>query len=329
MTITVSVPTDDERDLLRHGLAAAVPGDGGTGDGGPGDGAGAAPDVDIVVWDGTGTAPDGAERIELFVGRYNAPPPAREALAELPVLRVVQLVSAGVEPWLPVVPDGVALCNGRGVHGSSTAELAVAGLLSLLRELPAQLDAQRDRRWERREARGLAGRRVLVLGAGDIGRRIGGVAELLDAEVTYVARTAREGVHALAELPDLLPRQQVVVVALPLTAETERLVDAAFLAALPDGAVLVNISRGRHVDTDALVAELRAERLSAFLDVTDPEPLPAGHPLWDAPGLLLTPHLGGGTSGWEQRAYRLVAEQVRRLADGGVESLVNRVAGDY
>ena len=211
---------------------------------------------------------------------------------------MVQLLSAGVEPWLPVVPDGVALCNARGVHGSSTAELAVAGMLALLRDLPTYLAAQQDHRWDRLESTGLDGARVLVLGAGDIGGRIAAIAEILDAETTLVARTARDGVHAVDELPTLLPEHQVVVVALPLTPQTEYIVDADFLAAMPDGAVLVNIARGNHVRTDALLAELHAGRLKAFLDVTETEPLPADDPLWDAPNLILTPHVGGGTRGW-------------------------------
>ncbi|WP_375485619.1 2-hydroxyacid dehydrogenase [uncultured Jatrophihabitans sp.] len=302
---TVSVPTADAPDLL-----------------------GDLPDgVRVVVWDGHGEPPDGAQDIELFVGRYDTPPPSRDVFEALPRLRVVQLVSAGVEPWLPVVPDGVVLCNGRGIHGASTAELAVAGMLALLRRLPEAVDAQRRHDWHRAFTDGLAGRHVLVIGAGDIGARIAAAARVFDAETTMVARTERDGVHPLAALPDLLPRHEVVAVAVPQTPDTAGLVDATFLAAMPDGAILVNIARGGIVDTDALLAELQAGRLRAFLDVTDPEPLPAGHPLWDAPGLLLTPHVGGGTTGWDRRAYRLVTDQIRRYVTG--DELVNRVTDGY
>jgi phosphoglycerate dehydrogenase-like enzyme len=285
------------------------------------------PEIQLLVWDGTGSPPSGADGIEFFVGRYNAPPPPAGALAALPRLRVVQLVSAGVEPWLPVVPDGVQLCNGRGVHGASTAELAVAGLLASLRELPRFEESRRAHRWDHGETDGLAGRCVLVVGAGDIGRRIAAVAEALDADVTLVARTPRDGVRPLEELPLLLPDADVVVIAVPHTAETDRLVDARFLAAMRDGARLVNIARGPIVDTDALLAELQARRLHAFLDVTDPEPLPADHPLWDAPNLLLTPHVGGGTRGWERRAYGLVRDQLLRFHEG--RPLANRVEHGY
>jgi len=283
--------------------------------------------VEFVVWDGYGDPPAGAERIEIFVGRYDVPPPPAAALAGLPHLRVVQLLSAGVEPWLPVVPTGVLLCNGRGVHGASTAELAVAGLLALLRDLPGYEARRQAHEWRPTRTPGVTGRRVLVLGAGDIGRRVAAALAAFDAEVTLVARTARDGVRGLADVPALLPRQDAVVLALPDTPETRGLVDAGFLAALPDGAVLVNVARGAIVDTAALLAQLRRERLYAFLDVTDPEPLPADHPLWDAPNLLLTPHVGGGTRGWERRAYELVREQLSRYLAG--QELVNRVEDGY
>ena len=285
------------------------------------------PDIEVVVWDGTGAPPAGAERVEFFVGRYDAKPPPAEALAALPELKVVQVVSAGVEPWLPVVPAGVRLYNGRGVHGASTAELAVAGMLAVLRRLPEFDAARRAHRWAPALTGGLTGQRVLVLGAGDIGTRIAAAVRAFDGEPTLVARRPRADVRALAELPALLPRHQVVALALPHTPETTRLVDAAFLAAMPDGALLVNVSRGAIVDTDALLAELGAHRLHAFLDVTDPEPLPADHPLWDAPNLLLTPHVGGGTEGWQRRAYALVREQVLRYRAG--TPLANAVEHGY
>lgn len=283
--------------------------------------------LELIVWDGMGERPDGAERISFFVGRYDALPPPAAALAGLPALEVVQLVSAGVEPWLDIVPAGVTLCNGRGVHGASTAELALAGMLASLRELPRFEEARRAHRWERAVTDGLTGRRVLVVGAGDIGRRIAAAVQVFDAQVTLVARTARTGVRTLDELPSLLPEHDVVALAVPHTTATHHLVDAGFLAAMPDRALLVNVARGGIVDTDALLAELTAGRLRAFLDVTDPEPLPAGHPLWDAPGLLLTPHVGGGTRGWPRRAYALVREQLLRFVDG--EPLQNVVDHDY
>ena len=288
---------------------------------------GPTPDVDVVVWDGTGEPPAGIDQVEFLVGGYGGATMSPEALARMPRLSVIQLLSAGVESWLPVVPPGVVLCNGRGIHGGPTAELAIAGLLAVLRQLPRFVEQQRDRVWRATEVHSLDGMRVLVLGAGDIGQRVAAVVRLLDAEATLVARHQRPGVEPIAALPELLAQHDVVVVALPLTAETEGLVDAAFLAAIRDGAVLVNIARGKIVRTTALVAELQAQRLQAFLDVTEPEPLPVDHPLWTAPGVLITPHVGGGTPGWANRAYRLVREQLNRFVAG--EPLRNVVSDGY
>lgn len=260
---------------------------------------------------------------EFLVPHYPGAPLAAEAVAALSRLRVVQLLSAGYEQWQPVVPPGVTLCNGRGVHGASTAELAVGGLVAVLRGIPRYAEQQRDANWQPHRADSLDGANVLVLGAGDIGARVAAAVTSLGAAATVVGRSARDGVVTLASVPALLPRQQAVVVALPHTPQTHHLLDAAFLAALPDHAVVVNVARGPLVDTGALLAELEDGRLRAFLDVTDPEPLPPDHPLWRAPNLLLTPHVGGGTDGWERRAAALVRAQVERYLTG--EPLVNVV----
>jgi phosphoglycerate dehydrogenase-like enzyme len=142
-----------------------------------------------------------------------------------------------------------------------------------------------------------------------------------------VGRSAREGVHGIDELATLLPRHRAVVLALPHTTETHQLVDAAFLSALPAGAIVANVARGNIVDTDALLVELQSGRISAFLDVTDPEPLPTDHPLWRLPNVMITPHVGGGTSGWHRRGMRLVAEQLARYASG--QQLINVITGTY
>jgi phosphoglycerate dehydrogenase-like enzyme len=289
-------------------------------------------DVEVVIWDGTGAAPAGLDRVEFLVATYSAAATVgAETLAGMARLQVIQLLSAGVEGWLDRVPAGVVLCNGRGVHGASTAELAVAGISSLLRELPRFHADQADHVWSPGETDGLDGKRVLIVGAGDIGQRVAAAVTAFGAAVTFVARHRRDDVptivHPIAELAELLPRHDIVVIAVPHTPQTHRLVDAAFLAAMPDGAMLVNIARGQVVDTDALVAELVTRRLQAFLDVTDPEPLPGDHPLWAVPNVLITPHIGGGTHGWEQRAYRLVREQIVRFDKG--EPLENVVIDGY
>jgi phosphoglycerate dehydrogenase-like enzyme len=292
------------------------------------DGVAPVPDaVRLVVWDGFGAPPEGVADTEFLLGSYMGEPAPDTALAQLPRLKVIQLLSAGVERWRGRVPDGVTLCNGRGVHGGSTAELAVTGILALLRGLPQFLTQQTQAEWAPATAEDLDGKRLLVIGAGDIGRRAAAALAVFSAVPTFVARTARDDVHGVPDLPQLLPAADIVLIAVPLTDETRRLVDAEFLRALPDHAVVANIARGAIVDTDALLAELQTQRLRAFLDVTDPEPLPPEHPLWHAPGVIITPHVGGGTTGWQRRGYRLVREQLERYVAG--RPLANVVAGGY
>ncbi|MEP7021011.1 MAG: NAD(P)-dependent oxidoreductase, partial [Pseudonocardiales bacterium] len=216
--------------------------------------------IETVTWDGTGPAPPGITDASLLVAPFGPMALSAEALAQLPALEVIQLLSAGAEAWLGHVPDGVVLCNARGAHGGSTAELAVAGILSLLKDLAKFEQTKQTHEWARGETDGLVGKRVLILGAGDIGRRIAAVAQIFDAEVTFVGRRVRAGVHGVADLPHLLPQHEIVVIALPHTPQTVRLVDASFLAAMPDHAMLVNIARGPIVDTDALLAELGTRR---------------------------------------------------------------------
>jgi phosphoglycerate dehydrogenase-like enzyme len=225
------------------------------------------------------------------------------------------------------VPAGITLCDGRGVHGGSTAEWVLTAILAMLRELPRFIQAQQQRRWDQDVTDELAGKKVLVVGAGDVGMNVARRLNAFDAEPTLVARAVREGVHSVAELPQLLPQADVVIVVIPLTPQTRRLVDAEFLAAMPDGALFVNAARGAVADTDAILAELRSGRLRAALDVVDPEPLPPDHPLWSAPNLLLTPHVGGSVRGFPARAYRLVRTQIERYLAG--QPLENVVANGY
>ncbi|KZB82517.1 2-hydroxyacid dehydrogenase [Amycolatopsis regifaucium] len=253
--------------------------------------------------------------------------PTEAMWRELPNVKLVQLLVAGAEDWIGNVPDGVLLSTCRGAHGGSSAEWVVAVLLAMYRGLHDFADGQRRKRWERRTTDTLQGKRVLIVGAGDLGRHLRRRLETFDVRCTMVGTTSREGVHAVGELPRLLPEHDVTVLMVPLTQHTRGLVDAEFLAAMPDGAILVNVSRGPVVRTDALVAELASGRLRAALDVTDPEPLPEGHPLWDVPGLLLTPHVGGAVSGVRQRAYAVVVRELSHYLGGELPK--NLVHGEY
>jgi phosphoglycerate dehydrogenase-like enzyme len=279
--------------------------------------------VRVITWDLSSPLPadvDPAEVDMVVVPHYYVRSEGFRAMSDLPNLSVVQLPSAGYEYALDLVPPGVALCNGRGVHDSGTAELAVGLLLAMQRGIVDAARDMREHRWTPVYRSSLADRRVMVLGYGSIGTAIARRLDAFEADVVAVATTARdEGgrhVHAIGELPSLLPTVDAVVVIVPLTQTTAGLVDATFLAALPDGALLVNIGRGKVVDTDALLAELGSGRLRAALDVTDPEPLPADHPLWDAPNLVVTPHIGGYTDATNPRFAAMLRRQLTELAAG-------------
>ena len=267
-----------------------------------------------------------ASRAQVWVPRNGARgAPDNGFLDALTRLQLVQLQTAGADTWLGNLPDGLVLCNARGAHTPSTAEWVLAATLAAQRGIPFFVREQDAGRWSFTTHSSLVGARVLIVGAGDIGRAIGRMLAGFDVEPTYVGSSARDGVHAPAELPQLLPEADVVVLIVPVTPDTVGMVDAAFLAAMPDGALLVNAARGRIVDTDALLAELTSGRLRAALDVTDPEPLPEGHPLWTAPGLLLTPHVGGAVPQTDARAAASVADQITRVLAG--EPLANVVDG--
>lgn len=273
-------------------------------------------DYKIVLWDGQAEPPLAVAETRFLIAGYAERRFAPGGVVALPRLEVVQLISAGYEEWLPWLPDGVTLANGRGIHGGSTAELAVAGVLALVRGLPFYLTEQASHRWTPLHRGEIAGRRAVILGAGDIGTRTARTLEQLDVTVVRVGRSARAGVAAISELDDLVPSAEIVVLALPHTAETDLLVDDRFLAALPDGAIVANVARGRIIDTAALVAHLRQGRIMAFLDVTEPEPLPHDHPLWECPNVIITPHVGGGTDRWRERAAALLRDQLERYRKG-------------
>jgi phosphoglycerate dehydrogenase-like enzyme len=284
-------------------------------------------EAQLEVWDGSGEPSPGLADVEFWVPPFLATDRIVRFAEQAPQLAVVQLLSAGAEAWAGRLPADVTLCDARGVHDSSTSEWAATAMLAALREFPDFATAQAAGRWDYRMTDELAGKQVLIVGAGSIGAALARRLLPFEVELTMVARQARDGVHAVEELPGLLPTADVVVLLVPLTDATRGLVDAAFLARMPDGALLVNAARGPVVDTDALVAELAAGRLRAALDVTEPEPLPPGHPLWTAPGLLLTPHVAGSVRGLLPRAYRLVARQLWRYAEG--EPLDNVVVAGY
>ena len=259
-----------------------------------------------------------------------------------PRLRGVRLVlslMAGTE-WIPgAMGPHVTICNARGAHNVSTAEWTVASILAMLKYFPFYLDVQRSGQWNRRFEAGaryaaitgdarpiyppvmveeLTGKTVLLVGYGAIGKEIERMLAPFDVDLLRVARSARPNplVHAVGDLDGLLPRAEIVVLILPSTAESHRLIGARQLALLPQGALLVNAARGPVVDTDALVDALQSGKIRAALDVTDPEPLPEGHPLWSCPNLLITPHVAGSSPQFAPRSLRVAADELRRYMNG-------------
>ena len=269
------------------------------------------PDVEMLV-----AGPELADRLPQLFG-------------SLPRLRVIQSFSAGVDWLMPMTPRGVVVCRAVGVHDSSVADWVMAVMLAMHRRLPEFIENQRLGAWIRTDgdesdAKDLEGQSVVIVGHGSIGRALAARMKPFGMRVTGIAQHAREDALPTSALPDLLPHADVVVDLLPLTPATEKFVNRDFLARLKPGALFVNAGRGRTVDTEALLAELQAGRIRAALDVTDPEPLPSDHALWHAPNTLITPHVGGNVPGWQERAYRLAGDQIRRYVAG--EPLLGVVA---
>ncbi|MFL6141730.1 MAG: 2-hydroxyacid dehydrogenase [Labedaea sp.] len=283
--------------------------------------------VELVRYHPKQPLPPEADRAQVLIPGFLAQRETLELIKRLPGLKLVQLRSAGAELWIGKLPPGVLLSICRGAHGGSTAEWVIGVLLAIYRELREFERDREQRRWHQHVTETLQGKRILVVGAGDLGQQLKRRLEPFDAEATLVGRHRRDGVHGWDELPELLGRHDAVVLMVPVTSETIGLADAAFLARMADNAVLVNAARGPVVDTAALVAELNSGRLRAALDVTEPEPLPADHPLWTAKNLLLTPHVAGSVAGHEQRSYAVIAGELARFAAG--KEPENLVRGDY
>ena len=286
-------------------------------------------------FDGTQAVPDGVQDVEVYVVPYYFTNARAELMAGMPKLKAVLTLTAGFEHVQPFVPSGAALCNAKGLHDASTSELALTLTLSALRAIPKYVRNAEQGLWlstpaetEGREVdQALADKTVLIVGYGSVGaaieRRLAG----FEVDVLRVARTARDGVSGFDELPALLPTADVVILAVPATDQTRGMVDAEFLGRMKDGSLLVNVARGVVVDTDALLAETESGRLRAALDVTDPEPLPVDHPLWKSPNVLITPHVGGASTAFLPRAFKLIQEQLRRYASG--EPLLNVITSEY
>ncbi|WP_458779388.1 2-hydroxyacid dehydrogenase [Arthrobacter sp. D3-16] len=273
--------------------------------------------VDFVLWDLTGPAPEG--RLDLLVPAYMGKSTALAALEGVDV-GLVQSQSIGYDGVADVLPKGCVFANAAAVHETSTAELALGMMIASQRGMADFVRNQASGTWDNSQRPSLADRRVLLVGYGGVGKAIEARLLPFEVHVTRMASREREDpagkIFGIDSLYEQLPLHEIVVVTVPLSEQTQQLVDAKFLAAMRDGALLVNVARGPVADTDALLAETSSGRLRAALDVTDPEPLPADHPLWTTPGVLITPHVGGASSAMFPRMVRLVRQQIGLMLEG-------------
>ncbi|MEU1268566.1 NAD(P)-dependent oxidoreductase [Streptomyces sp. NPDC005799] len=276
-------------------------------------------------WDGSGPLPGDPADVRFLIAppRPGAERVLRPVLPFMPDLDVLQLLSSGyahMTPLLGDLPAGCRLATGRGVHREATAELAVTLLLALCRGLDQFAAHQAEGTWRPEFRSSLLGKRVLVVGYGAVGAAVAARLSAFRCEPVLVARTARTTpagrVHGVEDLHALLPTADAVVVCAPLTGRTRGMFGADALDLLKDGTLLVNVARGELVDTSALVRQVRAGRLRVGLDVTDPEPLPADHPLWQLPGALITPHVAAFTDTFSTMNTDFVARQLHRYARG-------------
>jgi phosphoglycerate dehydrogenase-like enzyme len=266
--------------------------------------------------DGIAPAASDLDAIEFYVPRYMGGPAAIAMIPEMKSLKVIQSPNAGVDDVLKIRPEGVTLCNAAGVHDASTAELAVALSIASRRGFAAFARDQVDQRWGHERMSSLTDSNIAIVGYGNIGKTIARMLGNFEVTITAFSKSGRDGALTLDHFDRLLPTFDVIILIVPLNDQTHHLMNATRLAAMKDGSALINVARGAVVDTDALIAELNSGRITAGLDVTDPEPLPAGHPLWSAKNVIITPHVGGDSAAFIPRGRKLVEEQLARFASG-------------
>ncbi len=263
------------------------------------------------------------DAIEFYVPSYMGGLKTIEIIPRMKNLKVVHYNQAGYEDILPHIPQGVSLCNGTGIHDVSTSELAIGLTIAARRGFAEFMDNQKQGIWKRTTKPALADSHVGIIGYGHIGKRIATLLEMFETKVTAFTRSGSDGSIKIAEFDQYLPKLDVIILILPLTAESKNFMNAERIKKMKDGATLVNVARGAIIDTDALVAELHTGRITAGLDVTDPEPLPEGHPLWSAPNVIICPHVGGDSGAFQPRARTMVSQQLQLLSEN--KPLLNQI----
>ena len=263
------------------------------------------------------------DEIEFYVPSYMGGLKTIEIIPKMKNLKVVHYNQAGYEDILPHIPQGVSLSNGTGIHDVSTSELAVGLTIASRRGFAEFMDNQKQGIWKRTTKPALADSHVGIIGYGHIGKRIATLLEMFETKVIAFTRSGSDGSIKIAEFDAYLPKLDVIILILPLTAESKNFMNAERIKKMKDGATLVNVARGAIIDTDALVAELHTGRITAGLDVTDPEPLPEGHPLWSAPNVIICPHVGGDSGAFQPRARTMVSQQLQLLSEN--KPLLNQI----
>ena len=263
------------------------------------------------------------DAIEFYVPSYMGGLKTIEIIPKMKNLKVVHYNQAGYEDILPHIPQGVSLCNGTGIHDVSTSELAIGLTIAARRGFAEFMDNQKQGIWKRTTKPALADSHVGIIGYGHIGKRIASLLEMFETKVTAFTRSGSDGSIKIAEFDAYLPKLDVIILILPLTPESKNFMNAERIKKMKDGATLVNVARGAIIDTDALVAELHTGRITAGLDVTDPEPLPEGHPLWSAPNVIISPHVGGDSGAFQPRARTMVQQQLQLLSEN--KPLLNQI----
>ena len=255
-------------------------------------------------------------QITIYVQPYMTRTEFLEPVRAMSNLKILQVPNAGYESAIPYMREGMILCNAKGVHNASTAELAVGMAIAMKRGFPEFIRLQDRGVWSHERMGSLNDSNIGVIGAGSIGHTLVSYLRPYEVDITTFSRSGGNDSLRMEQLDSLLPTFDIIFLILPLNDESEHLFDAHRLALLKDRAILVNVARGRIIDTDALVAELNTGRISAALDVTDPEPLPLDHPLWRAKNVMVTPHVGGDSEAFEKRGRRFIENQLQRIADG-------------
>lgn len=263
------------------------------------------------------------ENIEIYIPKYMGGVEVWSEIANLPNLKVVQLLMAGYDDALPHMRKGLRLCNAKGVHDQSTAELGVALMLAHFLGIKSYVKNMESGRWDGAQRNSLYGKKIAIVGAGSIGTRLKEMLIIFKVECTLFARSAREEIKKMSDFSKQISEFDVVVLTLPLTSESRHLIAKKELSSMKPGALLVNLARGAVVNTGDLICALKEGSITAALDVTDPEPLPSNHELWRCPNVIISPHVGGNSSAFEPQARQFLEEQIKRYADNG--ALINEI----